>query len=56
VDQAGIFGELRQFARESYDRIAGLVLEEIAVGGCIAKAPGAGNAPAAAPSTAGNWA
>jgi transposase len=54
--KAGIFGELRQIARESYDRIAGLVLEEIAVGGCIAKAPGAGNAPAAAPSTAGNWA
>jgi transposase len=54
--KAGIFGELKQIARDAYDRIVGLVLEEIAIDGCIAKAPAAGNARAAAPSTAGNWA
>ena len=29
--KAGIFGKLKQIARESYDRIVGLVLEEIAI-------------------------
>ena len=54
--KAGIFAELKTIARESYDRIVGLVLAELAVDGCIAKAPGAGNAPAAAPSTGASWA
>jgi transposase len=54
--KAGIFGELKQIARDACDRIVGLVLEEIAIDGCIAKAPAAGNVRAAAPSTAGNWA
>ncbi len=54
--KAGIFGELKTIARESYDRIVGLVLEDLAVDGCITKAPGGGDAPAAAPSTAANWA
>jgi transposase len=48
---AGIFVTLKQIARDSYDRIVGLVLEDLAIDGCIAKAPAAGNAPAAAPST-----
>ena len=51
---AGIFGKLKQIAREPYDRIVGLVLEDLAVDGCIAKAPAAGNARAAAPPAAGN--
>ena len=51
--KAGIFAKLKQIARESYDRIVGLVLEELAVDGCITKAPAAGNAPAAARSTGG---
>ena len=47
--KAGIFGELRQIARESYDRIVGLVLEELAVDGCIAKAPGGGECACRSP-------
>ena len=39
---AGIFARLHATARGSCDRIAGLVLEELAVGGCITKAPGGG--------------
>ena len=34
--------ELKQIARDAYDRIVGLVLEELAVDGCITKAPGGG--------------
>jgi transposase len=45
----GIFAELKQIARESYDRIVGLVLEEIAVDGCIAKAPGGGDCAGRSP-------
>jgi transposase len=47
--RAGIFGTLRQIARESYDRIVGLVLEDIAVDGCIAKAPGGGDCAGPSP-------
>jgi transposase len=50
----GIFADLKTIARESYDRIVGLALADIAVDGCITKAPAAGNAPAPAQSTAGN--
>ena len=39
---AGTFARLHATARGSCDRIAGLVLEELAVGGCITKAPGGG--------------
>src|SRR5438094_571435 len=38
--RAGIFADLKTIARESYDRIAGLALADIAVDGCITKAPG----------------
>jgi transposase len=43
----GIFAKLKAIAREAYDRIVGLVLEELAVDGRIAKAPGdcAGRSP-----------
>jgi transposase len=38
----GVFAELNKIARESYDRIVGLVLEDLIIDGCIAKAPGGG--------------
>ena len=50
--EAGISGQLKTVARESCDRIAGLVLEDLAVDGCTAKAPGGGECAAAAPPTA----
>jgi hypothetical protein len=50
--KAGIFGELRQIARDAYDRIVGLVLEEIAI--ASPRPPWAGNARD--PPAAGNWA
>jgi transposase len=40
--RAGNFARLKQIALEAFDRIVGLVLEEIAVDGCIIKAPGGG--------------
>jgi transposase len=49
--KAGIFSDLKKIARESYDRIVGLVLRDIAVDGCITKAPGGGDC--AGPSPAG---
>jgi transposase len=47
--RAGIFARLKQIALESYDRIVGLVLEEIAVDGCITKAPGGGECAGRSP-------
>ena len=47
--RAGIFADLKKIARESYDRIVGLVLEEIAVDGCITKAPGGGECAGRSP-------
>ncbi len=38
----GVFARLKQLALEAYDRIVGLLLEDIAVDGCITKAPGGG--------------
>ncbi len=38
--KAGVFARLRQIALDAYDRIIGLVLEEILIDGCITKAPG----------------
>ena len=40
--RAGIFARLKEIARDAYDRLIGLVLEDIAVDGCITKAPGGG--------------
>jgi len=40
--KAGTFADLKKIARESYDRIVGLALRDIAVDGCITKAPGGG--------------
>jgi transposase len=47
--EAGIFGQLKTIARESYDRVVGLVLEDLAIDGCIAKAPGGGECAGRSP-------
>ena len=47
--RAGIFAELKTIARECYDRIVGLVLEEIIIDGCITKAPGGGECAGSQP-------
>ena len=38
----GVFAQLKKLVLEAYDRIVGLVLDDIAVDGCITKAPGGG--------------
>lgn len=45
----GIFKQLRAIARESYDRIVGLELENILIDGCITKAPGGGECAGRSP-------
>jgi transposase len=47
--RAGVFAKLNAIARDAYDRIVGLVLEELAVDGCIAKAPGGGQVAGRSP-------
>jgi hypothetical protein len=49
VDKAGIFAKLKTIACDAYDRVVGLVLEELAVDGCIAKAPGGGEVAGRSP-------
>jgi transposase len=39
---AGVFARLRKLALDACDRIVGLLLEDVAVDGCITKAPGGG--------------
>lgn len=45
----GIFTQLRQIALDAYDRIVGLLLDDIAVDGCITKAPGGGEVAGPSP-------
>lgn len=45
----GIFAKLKRIALESYDRIVGLVLDQIAVDGSITKAPGGGEVAGRSP-------
>jgi transposase len=45
----GIFARLKQIALEAYDRIVGLVLDQIAIDGAITKAPGGGQAAGRSP-------
>ncbi|WP_331718633.1 IS5 family transposase (plasmid) [Streptomyces sp. NBC_00289] len=45
----GVFGRLKQITLESYDRIVGLVLDQIAVDGSITKAPGGGEVAGRSP-------
>ena len=47
--KAGIFAELNKIARESYDRMIGLALQDLAVDGCITKAPGGGQCAGPSP-------
>jgi transposase len=47
--KAGIFGKLKQIALDSYDRIVGLLLQELAIDGCITKAPGGGRCAGPSP-------
>ena len=47
--RAGTFARLKQIALEAYDRIVGLILEELAVDGCIATAPGGGECAGRSP-------
>ena len=51
--KAGIFAKLKQIALEAYDRIVGLLLQEIAVDGCITKAPGGGECAGRSPAGRG---
>jgi transposase len=45
----GVFAEFKRIALECYDRIVGLVLDQIAVDGSITKAPGGGEAAGRSP-------
>ena len=47
--RAGTFAKLKAIARDAYDRIVGLALEDLAVDGCIAKAPGGGECAGRSP-------
>jgi transposase len=45
----GVFDQLARIAREAYDRIVGLLLQDSAVDGCITKAPGGGECAGLSP-------
>lgn len=45
----GLFAQLKAIALDAYDRMVGLVLENIAVDGCITKAPGGGEVAGPSP-------
>ena len=45
----GLFAKLARIARDGYDRIVGLALNDIAVDGCITKAPGGGECAGPSP-------
>jgi hypothetical protein len=49
VDMAGVFAHPKQIVLETYDRIVGLILTDIAVDGCITKAPGGGECAGRSP-------
>jgi transposase len=46
---AGVFAQLKQIALDAYDCLVGLVLDDIAVDGCITKAPGGGEVAGRSP-------
>jgi transposase len=46
---AGVFVKLKMIALDAYDRVVGLLLEDIAVDGCITKAPGGGECAGPSP-------
>ncbi|GHH27288.1 IS5 family transposase [Streptomyces lanatus] len=45
----GLFARLKRIALDAYDRVVGLVLDQIAIDGAIAKAPGGGEAARRSP-------
>ncbi|MFE9453371.1 IS5 family transposase [Streptomyces sp. NPDC006739] len=45
----GVFSRLKQIALDAYDRVVGLVLDQISVDGAITKAPGGGEAAGRSP-------
>ena len=47
--KAGTFARLKAIARDAYDRLIGLLLADLAVDGCIAKAPGGGQCAGPSP-------
>jgi transposase len=47
--ELGVFAQLKQIVLDAYDRIVGLLLEDIAVDGCITKAPGGGQVAGPSP-------
>ena len=47
--KAGIFAKLKQIALDAYDRIVGLLLRDLAIDGCITKAPGGGQCAGRSP-------
>ena len=47
--KAGLFTQFKQIALDAYDRIVGLILDQIAVDGCITKAPGGGECAGPSP-------
>jgi hypothetical protein len=50
---AGLFARLEQIALEAYDRMAGLVLHDLAIDGCPTKAPGGGQCAGRSPADRG---
>lgn len=52
--EPGVFAQLKTIALDAYDRIVGLLLEGIAVDGCITEAPAGASAPARPRSTGAN--
>jgi transposase len=47
--KGGLFAQLKRIALDAYDRLVGLVLDDIAVDGCITKAPGGGDCAGRSP-------
>lgn len=51
----GVFSRFKKIALASYDRIVGLVLDQIAIDGSITKAPGGGEAAGRSKPWAARW-
>jgi transposase len=47
--KAGVLAQLKQIALAAYDRIVGLLLDDIAIDGCITMAPGGGEVAGPSP-------
>ena len=45
----GVFAQLKQIVLDAYDRIVGLLLNDLAIDGCITKAPGGGDVAGCSP-------